>query len=62
MIGHASASPLRACVKVADYYDISSTGTLICVKTLEMCVESAFVTPSDRFSIADCFFGFGEDN
>jgi hypothetical protein len=29
-------------VKVVDCYDLSSAGTLTCVKTIEMCVESAF--------------------
>jgi hypothetical protein len=36
--------PLRACVKVVDYYDPSSAGTLTCVKLLETCVESTFAT------------------
>jgi hypothetical protein len=40
MIGHVSAAPLRVCVKVVDYYDPSSVGTLICMKSLETCVES----------------------
>jgi hypothetical protein len=62
MIGHVSAGPLRACVKVANCCDPSSTGTLTCVKSLETCAESAFATVSERFAIANCFFGFGEDN
>jgi hypothetical protein len=32
--------PLRACVKVADYCDLFSAGTLTSVKTLETFVES----------------------
>jgi hypothetical protein len=36
--------PLRTCLKVADYCDLSSTGTLTCVKLLEMFV-SAFLPP-----------------
>jgi hypothetical protein len=35
MSGHESAGPLRACVKVADYCDPSSAGTLTCIKSLE---------------------------
>jgi hypothetical protein len=42
MIGHASAGPLRACVKICDCYDPFSTGTLTRVKTIETCVENAF--------------------
>jgi hypothetical protein len=30
MIGHVSAGPLRACVKVADYYDLSSASKYDC--------------------------------
>jgi hypothetical protein len=47
MIGHASVGPLRACVKVADYCDSSSIGTLTCVKSLETFVESTFTTVSE---------------
>jgi hypothetical protein len=32
--------PLRACVKVTDYCDPSSAGTLTCIKLLVMCVKS----------------------
>jgi hypothetical protein len=39
--------PLRACVKVADYCDPSSAGTLTCIKSLETCIESAFATVSE---------------
>jgi hypothetical protein len=35
MSGHESAGPLRACVKVADYCDPPSAGTLTCIKSLE---------------------------
>jgi hypothetical protein len=35
-----SVGPLRACVKVTDCCDPSSTGTLTRVKTIETCVES----------------------
>jgi hypothetical protein len=34
MIWHASAGPLRACVKVANCRDISSVGTITCIKML----------------------------
>jgi hypothetical protein len=53
--------PLRACVKVADCCDPSSTGTLTCVKTIEICVESVFATVCIRLTIADHFFCFGVD-
>jgi hypothetical protein len=33
-------NPLRACVKVADCCDPSSTGTLTCIKSLVMIFES----------------------
>jgi hypothetical protein len=39
MIGHTSAGPLRACVKVVDYCDPSSTGILTCAKS---CLLRAF--------------------
>jgi hypothetical protein len=42
--GYESAGPLRACVKVADYYDPFSTGTLTHVKSLEAFVR-AFLPP-----------------
>jgi hypothetical protein len=44
MSGHESVGSLRACVKVADCYDPSSTGTLTYVKSLETFVR-AFVPP-----------------
>jgi hypothetical protein len=39
-VGTKVLDPLRACVKVADCCDSSSTGTLTCVKSIVMCVES----------------------
>jgi hypothetical protein len=39
-VGTHVLDPLRACVKVADYYDPSSAGTLTCVKALEMFVSA----------------------
>jgi hypothetical protein len=45
MSGHVSAGPLRACVKVDDYYDPFSTCTLTYVKTIEMIVKS--ILPSN---------------
>jgi hypothetical protein len=62
MIRHTSASPLEAGVKVADYCDPSSVGTLTHAKSLVICVESAFATMSEQFIIADCFLCFDEDN
>jgi hypothetical protein len=47
--------PLRACVNVDNYCDPSSVGILTCVKMIEMCIESAFATLSERFAVADCF-------
>jgi hypothetical protein len=58
MIGHVSADPLRACVKVADCCDLSSACTLTCIKMIEMCVENVFAIVYVRFTIADCFFFF----
>jgi hypothetical protein len=62
MSGHASAGPLRACVKVANYCDPSSAGTLPCVKSLVTCVESVFATVYEQLAIADCCLCFGEDD
>jgi hypothetical protein len=45
-------------VKVVDCYDLSSAGTLTCVKTIEMCVESASVTVYVQSAIAGCFLLF----
>jgi hypothetical protein len=39
LIGHASAGPLRACVKVTDCCDPSAIGTLTHAKSLVMCVR-----------------------
>jgi hypothetical protein len=47
MIRHTSADPLRACVKVADYCNAFSAGTITCVKSLETRVESVFATVSE---------------
>jgi hypothetical protein len=41
--------------------DPFSIGTLTFVRMIETFVESAFVTVSERFVVADCFFSFGED-
>jgi hypothetical protein len=57
-LGSQVLGPLRDCVKVADYYDSSSAGTLTCVKTIETCVESAFATVCVRSAIASCFLLF----
>jgi hypothetical protein len=46
---------------VADCCYLSSTGILTCVKTIEMCVKSAFATVYMRFTIVDRFFYFGKD-
>jgi hypothetical protein len=40
MSEHESAGPLRVCVNVDDCYDPFSAGTLTCIKTIEMIVES----------------------
>jgi hypothetical protein len=58
MSGHESAGPLRACVKVDEYCDLFSKGTLTCVKTIETCVESAFPTERVRSVVAGCFLLF----
>jgi hypothetical protein len=50
--------PLRACVKVADCCDQFSVGILTCVKTIEMCVESAFTTVCVLSAIAGYFLLF----
>jgi hypothetical protein len=39
-VGTQVLDPLRACMKVADYCNPSSTGTLTCVKSLETFVSS----------------------
>jgi hypothetical protein len=58
MSGHTSAGPLRACVKVTDYCDPSSTDTLTCVKPLATMFESVCATVSECFAIADRFLFF----
>jgi hypothetical protein len=57
MSGYASAGPLRAYVKVANYCDPSFTGTLTCVKSLEMFVR-VLATVFEQFIIVDRFFFF----
>jgi hypothetical protein len=49
---------LRACVKVANYCDPSSAGTLTCVKIIEICIESALATVCVRSVIAGYFLLF----
>jgi hypothetical protein len=61
MSGHKSVVPIRACVKVADCYDLSFAGTLTYVKMIQTCVESNFITEHVRSAIAGHFFYFGED-
>jgi hypothetical protein len=48
-------NPLRTCVKVADYCDPSSAGTLAYVKSIQTCVENNFATVSERFVLANHF-------
>jgi hypothetical protein len=60
-VGTKVLDPLRACTKVANCYDLSSTGTITYIKMIEICVESAFATVCVRFTIADYFFYFGDD-
>jgi hypothetical protein len=60
-VGTKVLDPLRACVKVADYCNPSSVGTITSVKSLETFCESVFATVPERFTIADCFFCFGDD-
>jgi hypothetical protein len=62
MSGHESTSPLRAYVKVDDYCDPFSIGTLTHVKMLETCVEGSFATECVQSAIAGHFFCFGEDD
>jgi hypothetical protein len=57
-VGTKVLDHLRACVKVAYYYDSRSASTLTCIKSLESCVESVFVTVFERFAIADYFLLF----
>jgi hypothetical protein len=53
-VGMKVLDPLRAYVKVADYCNPSSAGTITCVKSLVTCVESIFAIVSEQFIIADC--------
>jgi hypothetical protein len=48
-------------VKVDDCCDLSSLGTLTCVKMIEICVDNAFATVCIRFIVVDHLFCFGED-
>jgi hypothetical protein len=57
-LGTLVLDPLRACVKVADYCDPSSAGTLTCVKMIETCAERVFATICVRFAIAAHFLLF----
>jgi hypothetical protein len=57
-LGTQVQDPLGACVNVANYCDLSSAGTLTCIKMVEMCVESAFVAVCVRSTIAGCFILF----
>jgi hypothetical protein len=57
-LGMQMLDPLRASVKVADYCDPSSVGTLTCFKTVETCVDSAFATVCVRSAIAGRFLLF----
>jgi hypothetical protein len=57
-LGTQVPNPLRACVKVADYCDPSSAGSLTCVKMIETCVESTFATVCVRSAIAGCILLF----
>jgi hypothetical protein len=50
--------PLWTWVKIDDWFDPSSTGTLTCVKMIETCVENAFVTVCVQSAIAGCFLLF----
>jgi hypothetical protein len=40
----------------------SSAGTLTCVKSLETVCECACATVPERFTVADHFFYFGDDD
>jgi hypothetical protein len=60
MSGHMCAGPLRACVKVDNCFDQFSTGTLTCVKILEM-GDECVATECVRSAIAGHFLLFGED-
>jgi hypothetical protein len=47
-VGTKVLDPLRACVKVADYCDLSSAGTLTCIKPLVAMFESiVLLYPND---------------
>jgi hypothetical protein len=52
MSGHESGGPLK------DMFYPSSAGTLIFIKTIEMCVESDFIVERVRSAIVDHFLLF----
>jgi hypothetical protein len=53
--------PLRACLKVTDCGDPSSTDTLTCVKSFETCVESVLPPYPNDSQLQIVFFCVGED-
>jgi hypothetical protein len=57
-LGMQVLDPLTACVNIAGCCDPSSTGTLTCVETIEMCIESAFATVCLRSAIVGGFLLF----
>jgi hypothetical protein len=62
MIGHTSAGPLRACVKVTDYCDPSSAGILTHAKSLVTCVESVLPPCPNNSPEQIVVFCFGKDD
>jgi hypothetical protein len=58
MSEYFSTGPLWTWVKTDDSCDLSSASTLTCVKTIEMCVESASATVCVQSAIAGCFLLF----
>jgi hypothetical protein len=58
MSEYFGTGPLWTWVKIDDWCDPSSAGTLTHVKTIETCVESAFATICVQFAIAGCFLLF----
>jgi hypothetical protein len=57
-VGTKVLDPLRARVKVTDYYGPSFAGKLTHIKMIEMCVESDFATEHVRSAIAGHFLLF----
>jgi hypothetical protein len=45
-----------------DLFYLSSAGTLTCIKSFETMCECACATVPERFTVADHFFSFGEDD